>query len=396
MAESDSQPPPVVSASLQDLKDGTVPLESLVDAFGPDSLGIIIVTDLPPEYIDLRRRLLSLSSYFAALPPSQLQNLEVKEANYAVGWSHGKEKLKATYDFSKGSYYAQPIHDAELEAKARKMYPRVPEFTSENVWPSNDVLPGFAETFEKLCRLIVDVAGVVAAEVDRFGRERVEGYPRVEDDGEGETVRGVLERMVRGSVATKGRLLHYFPPPTTNTASTSSAEALNNGHGDGDRAVNDIDEAAAKDGDDDDDWCATHKDLGALTGLTSNMYIDESAHPPFTHPSSPNSPFPDLPELDAHPDPKAGLWILSRAGHKTQVHIPRDALAFQTGEVLEMVTRGAFKAVPHFVRGGRGKGSEGIARNTLAVFTQPNLWEVVDQDGRDFAEVGGLNLRGYT
>jgi hypothetical protein len=69
-----------------------------------------------------------------------------------------------------------------------------------------------------------------------------------------------------------------------------------------------------------------------------------------------------------------------------QVKIPRDCIAFQTGEALERITQGKFKAVPHFVRGVRPGVAQGddeggrIARNTLAVFTQPNLGEVVDSE----------------
>jgi isopenicillin N synthase-like dioxygenase len=67
-----------------------------------------------------------------------------------------------------------------------------------------------------------------------------------------------------------------------------------------------------------------------------------------------------------------------------KVSIPRDCLAFQTGEALEVITQGRFKAVPHFVRGAaQGKGGP-VSRNTLAVFTQPNLWENIDNE-RDFA-----------
>jgi hypothetical protein len=58
-----------------------------------------------------------------------------------------------------------------------------------------------------------------------------------------------------------------------------------------------------------------------------------------------------------------------------------------------LLTRGKFKAVPHFVRGVRpgiaGGENEGgrIARNTLAVFTQPNLGELVDSEqGITFGE----------
>lgn len=227
--------------------------------------------------------------------------------------------------------------------------------TSPNVWPSEDVLPGFEALFERLCRLIVDVAGLVARSCDRYGVAKLEDYRD-----------GTLENIVRGSVSTKARLLHYFPPPPKAPG-------------------------AAEKGDD--DWCGTHSDLGALTGLTSNMFIDESMSSPTAPDASraPDGRLADLPELDHHPDPKAGLWIKDRAGRTTQVNIPRDCLAFQTGEALQLITRGKFRAVPHFVRGPAGVvGDDGqerkIARNTLAVFTQPNLWEIVDEkENLDFA-----------
>lgn len=279
--------------------------------------------------------------------------MERKQANYNIGWSLGKETLAdGRYDTLKGSYYAQPIHDSELEAKAKRLYPHVPEFTTENVWPNESVLPGFEEVFETLCRLIVDVAAVVARNCDRYGVEKLEGYRD-----------GVLEGIVNGSVCTKARLLHYFPPSPI-------------AHDEG--ADNNVE----------DDWCATHKDLGALTGLTSQFFVDEKSSPPKQRS---DGSLPDLPEMDAHPDPNAGLWIEDRHGRRTQVHIPRDCLAFQTGQALELITRGAFKAVPHFVRGGKDPEGGKIARNTLAVFTQPNLWEMVDEK-RDFATLGQFEL----
>ncbi|EEY17624.1 conserved hypothetical protein [Verticillium alfalfae VaMs.102] len=91
------------------------------------------------------------------------------------------------------------------------------------------------------------------------------------------------------------------------------------------------------------------------------------------------APLPPLEELASSPDPAAGLYIKSRTGETVQVKIPRDCIAFQTGEALERITDGKFKAVPHFVRGVRASVSDGrVARNTLAVFTQPNLGEEVD------------------
>lgn len=55
---------------------------------------------------------------------------------------------------------------------------------------------------------------------------------------------------------------------------------------------------------------------------------------------------------------------------------------------MQRITRGKFRAVPHYVRGvGKDTGRGRIARNTLAVFTQPNLDELVDTEmGITFGE----------
>jgi len=70
--EEAKQRPQAVSVTLKELRDGTVSLETLEQAFGPASLGIIIVQDLPEEFAELRKRLLSYSSYLANLPDDEL------------------------------------------------------------------------------------------------------------------------------------------------------------------------------------------------------------------------------------------------------------------------------------------------------------------------------------
>lgn len=204
------------------------------------------------------------------------------------------------------------------------------------------MLPGFKPAVTALCRLIIDVAVLVARACDRFAEKEIQGYPR-----------GYLEHVVSTSSTTKARLLHYFP------------QGL-----------------GGDDGTSEDDWCATHLDHGCLTGLTSAMFIDEgevSPAVPAGVDGASGASLPPLAELPASPDPSAGLYIKSRAGETVQVRIPRDCIAFQTGEALERITAGRFKAVPHFVRGVRASVSDGrVARNTLAVFTQPNLGEEVD------------------
>lgn len=231
-----------------------------------------------------------------------------------------------------------------------------PEYLSPNIWPTDETLPGFKTTFERLCRLIIDVAALVACACDKFAEKEISGYPN-----------GYLEQVVRTSTTTKARLLHYFPeePATSALVAVAAGEMAG--------------EKSKEEDKDEDDWCATHLDHGCLTGLTSAMFIDEAKASPVAAIAGGRSTLPPLPELAASPDPTAGLYIKSRTGETVQVKIPRDCIAFQTGEALERITGGKFKAVPHFVRGAKATRNGGkVARNTLAVFTQPNLGDEVD------------------
>ena len=110
---------------------------------------------------------------------------------------------------------------------------------------------------------------------------------------------------------------------------------------------------------------------GCLTGLTSAIYVDEAAHPPrisASESTKPPSTAPALPFLSSALHPDTGLYIHARDSTITKVSIPSECLAFQTGEALQLITRGKFRAVPHFVRAG-GAVNDGtrVARNTLAV-----------------------------
>lgn len=335
-----------VTVSLKDLINGTVSFETLTEAFGPSSLGIIVVKDLDPEFQRLRTQVLSNASYLAALPNDELESLTSPSAKYLVGWSCGKETLRSGhFDTLKGSYYVNCAfyQDPTLQGAPADNFPDLSEYTAPNIWPPADRLPTFRPALEELCRLVIDTAALVARACDRYATENIEGYKS-----------GYLEHVVRTSLTTKARLLHYFP------AEAGEGERDGEGEGEGD-----------------DDWCATHLDHGCLTGLTSAMFVDEVASPP--------GQGGELVELGASPDPKAGLYIQSRTGKVVKVNIPRDCLAFQTGEALQLITRGKFRAVPHFVKGAKPSAGKRIARNTLAVFTQPNLEEEVES-GKSFAE----------
>ncbi|KAG0254214.1 hypothetical protein DFQ27_006989 [Actinomortierella ambigua] len=311
------------------------------DAFGPEDhcLGLMVVNNLPPEYQQLRVRLLRLASTYAALPETVKDRHIDAVSRYSFGWSHGKERMNdGRPDNSKGSYYANPVldspcgdktGDAEHDAKQHELESMFPEYCRDNIWPTAEELEGFEQAFKDLGRYVVEVGKLVAKPCDAYGKK-------------------IFMDIITQSKTTKARLLHYFPQAPSDDADDGPMDS----------------------------WCGWHLDHGSLTGLTSAMYLDETV------------PEAERTEILC-PDPDAGLYIRNRGQQVVKVSIPRNALAFQTGEALELTTRGNLKATPHCVRGARaGKyATTGLlARNTFAVFMQPCLETVVTQDGKNFGE----------
>ena len=179
---------------------------------------------------------------------------------------------------------------------------------------------------------LADRMGLETCNCYRYCQQELTDYPQ-----------GYLERVVRELSCSKARLLHYFPM-----------------------------EANANP----DDWCTEHLDHSCLTGLTLAMFIDENDNDA---------------ELAKCPDPDAGLYIRDRHGNPVKVSIPPHSLAFQTGLTLQEVSHGQFQAVYHKVR---GAAVPGVARNTLAVFCQPNLNEPVNLK-ENFAEYALRVIDGF-
>ena len=289
-----------------------------------------------------------------------------------IGWSHGKETLKSgSYDTLKGSYYVNCSFypKSTVENSNGLNVPELPGYTGANIWPREILLPGFRQTFEELCILIIDVATLVARACDRYAAAHIDGYES-----------GYIENIVKTSTTTKARLLHYFPPeiPKYLTSTYEGLESINNAQ----EAQEEIDVIQNRDS-----WCATHIDHGCLTGLTSALYIDESVNPPCFSDLHKTPFLTPTPYLPSPPSVSTGLYVHSRTSKITKVKIPSHCLAFQTGEALELITRGFFRAVPHFVCIGDGEDGKRIARNTLAVFTQPELNVVVKENGTTFGEL---------
>ena len=79
------------------------------------------------------------------------------------------------------------------------------------------------------------------------------------------------------------------------------------------------------------------------------------------------------PEIVSPPS-TAGLYIRTRGGDVVKVSIPKDCLAFQTGEALEIATNGHLLATPHCVAAGGAAslGQDVISRESFALFMNPN------------------------
>eukprot|EP00970_Alexandrium_tamarense_P003590 scaffold567_cov230-Alexandrium_tamarense.AAC.8 len=259
--------------------------ELIEKAFGstsPNSLGIIAVTDVP-SLPSLRFKLLPMAQQLATLSSKQLDEITSPEAGYQVGWSHGREKLEGDkLDFSKGSFYANPLTDDLAESmldrrrylsdrqnnnesvlnedmdnvlkwdesiesiktdeELQKLAEENPAFFAPNIWPTKS-MPSLESTFKDVGRLVHQVGTLVAKCCDSYVASRCTGYTA-----------NKLEDTLRYSKCCKARLLHYF-------ASDDNIEATNEN---------------AKDNDDTEfsNWCGWHNDHGSLTGLLPALYLD--------------------------------------------------------------------------------------------------------------------------
>jgi isopenicillin N synthase-like dioxygenase len=292
--------------------------DSIEEAFGYDGLGILTVRGVP-NLSECRAALLPLGHKFANLPEEIKRKTEHKESLYSFGWSHGKERFDGAPDYSKGSYYNNPLYDRPFEDE--ELIKKYPSFCHPNIWPEED-LPELRPAFLNIGRLIVDVGLLIARQCDRFVKSKCETY----EDGK-------LERIIRTSRAVKGRLLHYFPLDEAAAAASQQSNEQNYSS-----------------------WCGWHNDHGSLTGLVSAMYMSKEGK-----------------EVQ-NPDPTSGLYIRSRHGELVKVGIPPDHLAFQIGETACVHSGGFLQATPHCVRGAAGPHSVGVSRETMAVFMEPQ-WD---------------------
>ncbi|QDZ25332.1 2-oxoglutarate/Fe(II)-dependent oxygenase [Chloropicon primus] len=317
-------------------------LEKIRESLGRDGLGIIAVRGVE-GLAEAREALLPLADTLADLPKQQLGDLEDEASSYSIGWSHGKETLEGGVpDTFKGSFYANPIHDAhEVTEEELEKYP---SYTRPNVWP-HDSIPELKPALMNMGALIVKHGKLLATACDELTRKEL-GLAKDADLG-----LSSIEGAIGDSFACKARLLHYFPPSEVKTE--TSDEKMG-------------------------DWCGWHLDHGSLTGLTSAMFTDCKGN-----------------QVD-NPDPqKCGLYVKSRKGETVRVTYTKDCIAYQVGESSEVMSNGVLKATPHCVVGAEGEAALGVARNTFAVFMQPK-WDLVLEAAEDKSGTGEVETKGFT
>ncbi|KAL4469872.1 hypothetical protein ABPG72_011093 [Tetrahymena utriculariae] len=300
----------IIEFDYAELADKGKPLyEKIKDAYGPEGVGICLVRNVP-GYVEARKKLLPLAFKLANLPKENLQKLVKPEFMHAIGWSHGVEQFKGKFDFSKGSFYANPVCDMPDEISEEQK--KDGAFVAPNFWPKEE-LPELEFAFKEMGKIVVSTGTLLSFHIDEYVHSVQPTYKQ-----------GTLESIVSESKTHLARLLHYFPSNESKVV--------------------------------DDDWCGWHNDHGALTGLCSAIYTDENGE-----------------VIDNFYDPQGGLFAKNRFADQQRLKIPQDCLAFQIGETSQILTGGILEATPHcVVRGPKAIGTK-ISRNTFACFMQPNF-----------------------
>ena len=256
---------------------------------------------------------------------------------YNAGWSHGKEKLKDDKpDLSKGCFYFNPIVDVPGSEEDRKLYPCS---YPVNLWPGEDVIPGFEAGGKKLGCIMKDVVSLLATHIDDYVNMQSEFSASDGRSKEGEEggYNVCMGEEMKHTEKVKGRLLYYFPHEMNHNETNKDESATSNNTNRNDAEI--------------DSWIGWHNDSGFLTALAGDIYVD--------HDTGEIIPKDQI-------DPKAGLYIQDRSGHIRQICIPDDCMAIQIGECLQIVTGGHVVATPHCVRGADPNWeSSNDSRNTL-------------------------------
>jgi hypothetical protein len=241
----------LVVLEYQDLLSDRDLSEDILRAYGEGSVGALAVRGVP-NWISMTTSALPHVHALQGLPAEKLAQLEDPSSMYNAGWSLGKEKMGDVPDFSKASFYFNPLSDDPC-----------PEFRGEypwalpmNLWPAEEDIPRFKADACQIGSAMKDVAVLLAKHIDLLLTSRVSGYQS-----------GLFYNAMLTSMKAKARALYYYPI-SPSTASPSRG----------------------------DNWIAWHNDSGFLTCLAGEIFVDHSTG-----------------QVIDNPEPEhAGLWIADR------------------------------------------------------------------------------------
>ena len=407
--------PELVRISYQDLQDAfgketsdggnvlEVPSPSLIQsigrAFGPHGLGIVEVTDIPEEMVQLRQQLLPYSRLLAHLPPNQLREIEVPEVYYSIGWSHGREQLSnGEYDLSKGSFYFDPFRSSKTVTSASGENNNDGDIVSGNVYPPA-LQPELEDMLLRMTHFMASVGEWILNLCDFYLLQQQEAGLVPESNRLPPHQQSLIDTLGMNLNA-KARLLHYYPKSAGESASTAG------------------------------DWCGWHTDHGSLTVLLPGMVTNEETG--LEECTAVSNEDESTAQTDEEYEFKPGLYIRPRHASSdtpaandednlVHVQLAPSSLGFQIGETISIMSHGQLQATPHAVLSGRrrrpiqGVGTEAndkvgatdqhgnppkvLSRQSLALFLQPNPDEPLpplatesEQDQTNSAELDPQSL----
>jgi hypothetical protein len=298
----------------------------LKKAFGEaDSLGILVVTDVPGVHL-CRQRLLSQSYIFNSLPATALESFARPELAHQEGYRSGEME---SFDSLKSSLLCTlTAEDCTTHSPQR--------------WPDAH-MPTLERDFKNAGRIIHGCGLLVAKQLDDYVSTQL---PLAKSD------------TITGAVTTaRGRLLHYSPSKAQREPSSARKNSFASKLASLCRRATAYPAPPSSPSPAEvDSWCSWHSDLSTLTGLLPGMYFDST----------------DCEEAES-PDPYSGMYVTARNGTVLHVELPagRNNVVFQLGEAAQILSGGVLQASPHAVRCIQGQGESSVTRESFALYMQP-------------------------
>ena len=112
-----------------------------------------------------------MAQQLAQLSDAEKADMETPDWHYIVGWSHGKEKFEGKPDYSKGSFYANPVYEQYEGHYDENGQPR----QYHNIWPTQH-LPQFQDALCDLGSFINGIGCEVAGRLDTYIESRHPSY----------------------------------------------------------------------------------------------------------------------------------------------------------------------------------------------------------------------------